>query len=448
MNNKTIIKAYKYKVFPTKSQIEIFSQWFGCARFVYNKCTEIQLGNFEKKEKLLSNFDLDKEITLLKKEHTFLKDVNSQALQQVSKANVKAINGFFNDIKKGIVRKKIFNFKSKYQSKQAITFPNYKDNFKFLNDKKVLKKTQIIYAQIPKLKTKLKVLKHKNWEGEIKNITLSKDGDNYYISIQVNQVIDIKDSLNTSTIGIDVGIKKFITTSNGDVFKPLNSFRKLEKKLARTQRKLSKCVKKSNNFNRLKKQVNKIHKKIAYVRHDYLHKVSHYLVNNHATIYVENLKINNMSKSAKGDLENHGKNVKQKSGLNKSILDQGWGYFFTFLKYKQDWNNQYFDKVKPHGTSQECCQCKSKHKDNRISQSSYVCNNCDNKINADLNASFNIEYRGYIKCGLTKEESQSIINEKLIKKIKYITSPWAKDGKKGEKRKQNTCLQVIEKALA
>ena len=444
MITKTIIKSYKYKVLPTFEQKEIFSQWFGCSRFVYNKCAEIQLTKIEKKEKLLSNFDLDKEVTLWKKEHVFLKDVNSQALQQTTKNIKRAINLFFKDIKSGKIRQKAFNFKSKYNGFQSIQFPNYKDNFKFLNDRKVYKKSQTIYAQLPKLKSKLKIIKHRNWQGIVKNLTLSKDGDSYYLSVQTQQAIAIPDNNIYSTIGVDAGIKKLVTTSKGEVFKPLNSFRKLEKQLARLQRKLAKCIKKSNNFYRVKKQINKLHKKITNVRKDYLHKISTYLVNNHATIFVENLKIKNMSKSAKGDLENHGKNVKQKSGLNKSILDQGWGMFFDQLKYKQEWKNQHFDKVKPHYSSQECCQCHSKHKENRISQSKFACINYGNEMNADLNASFVIEYRGYIKQGLNHDEAQKLISNNLIKKIKYIKSPWTKDVKINKLCKQKISLPVLE----
>ena len=448
MIQKTIHKSYKFKVSPTIEQVALFEQWFGCRRFVYNKCANIQIDKLENKQKMLSNFDLDKMITQWKaNEASFLSDTNSQALQQTTKDVKRNVKKFFDDIKKGIIRKKVFNFKKKYDSIQSISFPNYKNNSKFLNDKKVFKKAKKVYFQLPKCKTPLEVLKHRNWEGSIKNLTLSKSGDCYYLSIQTEQAITIEDNKNISTIGIDAGVKKFVVTSQGEVFKPLNSFRKHEKQLAKLQRKLARCIKKSKNFYRLKKRINKCHKIIAQVRKDYLHKISHYLVNNHATIYVEDLKINNMSKSAKGDEENHGKNVKQKSGLNKSILDQGWSMFFNFIEYKQSWKNNHFNKVKPQFTSQECCLCKSKHKENRISQSKYVCNKCDNKINADLNASFNIEYRGYIKDGLSKDEAQEIINKKFHKTLTYA-NPWAKEGKVLVKRKLKESLQVVDNTLS
>ena len=164
------------------------------------------------------------------------------------------------------------------------------------------------------------------------------------------------------------------------------------------------------------------------MRKDYLHKISTYLVNNHATIFIEDLKINNMSKSAKGTIEKPGKNVKQKSGLNRSILEQGWGMFGDMLKYKQDWRDQTFAKRNAAFSSQECCLCHSKHKDNRVTQAKFACIKCDNKINADLNAALNILYRGLLKAGLTKDEAQEVINNKIVKRLKY-TNLWIREGK-------------------
>jgi putative transposase len=425
---KEIIKSYKFKIFPTEKEKNILSQWFGSRRFLYNYFANIQLEKFDKNEKPLSNYDLDKITTDLKKEYPFLKEVNSQALQQVSKDNYRAIKTFFRKAKKKEFSNK-FVFKKKYDSKQSISFPNYKNNVKFIHNYKVFNKPKTCYIQIPKLKTHLKILKHRNIEGEIKNVTLSKESDCYYISLQTKQAITLSvDNKPLSSIGVDLGVKKLITTSEGEVFKPLNAFKKYKNKLAKLQRQLAKCVKKSNNFIRLKKRINKLHKKIANSRKNYLHSISTYLVNNHAIIFIENLNIKNMSKSAKGTIEEKGKNVKQKSGLNLSILEQGWGIFGDMLKYKQEWRNQTFEKENAKFSSEECCLCHSKHKENRLSQSKFVCKSCDNKLNADQNASLNILYRGLLTIGLTVNEAQSIINKKLGRKLFY-TNLWIQEGK-------------------
>ncbi|MBM25135.1 MAG: transposase [Chloroflexi bacterium] len=427
--NKQIMKSYRFKIMPNNEQKELLSQWFGCRRFVYNKFAEIQKKRKENGEGYLHYTELDKFLSPWKKnEFPFLKDVNSQALQQVSKDSSRAVNTFFQRLEKG-KGTNTFNFKKKYDSKQSISFPVYNNNTRFIHNYKVYKKAKVCYIQIPKMKDYLKVLKHRNFEGEIKNVTLSKEGDCYYISLQTKQsiVIDSNDKP-ISTIGIDLGVKKLVTTSNGEVFRPLNAFKKNQNKLARLQRKLSRCTKKSNNFIRLKKRINKLHKKIVQMRKDYLHKLSTYLVNNHAIIYIEDLKINNMSKSAKGTIEKPGKNVKQKSGLNRSILEQGWGIFSGMLKYKQDWKDQTLEKRQAAFSSQECCLCHSKRKSNRASQAKFACSNCDNKINADLNAALNILYRGLVKSGLTKEEAQEIVGSKIIKRLKY-TNLWIQEGK-------------------
>lgn len=434
--NKNIIKSYRFKILPTNEQKESFNQWFGCRRFIYNHFASIQIKRYKNGEKYLSTYSLSNILPSLKKEYTFLKDVNAQAFQTVSKDVSRAVDTFFRKAKNG-KGSNVFNFKKKYDSKHSISFPVDKGKSKktgktvfttrFIHNYKVDKKARICYMQIPKMKTPLKVLKHRNIEGEIKNVTLSREGDCYYISLQTKQSI-ILDNSNapTSSIGIDLGIKKFVTTSNGEVFRPLNSFKLNKNKLAKLQRKLSRCVKKSNNFYILKKRINKLHKKIAQMRKDYLNKISTYLVNNHATIFIENLKIINMSKSAKGTIEKSGKNVSQKSGLNRAILDQGWGMFGDMLKYKQEWRNQVFEKQVAAYSSQECCLCHSKHKDNRVSQASFVCINCDNKQNADLNASLNILYRGLLKTGLKKEEAQDLIDKKN-KKLSY-TNLWVQGG--------------------
>lgn len=436
--NKEIMKSYRFKIFPNNEQKQTLAQWFGCRRFIYNKFAQLQKERQEKNEKFFSNYDLDKFLPIWKKEHPFLKDVNSQALQQISKDSSRAVKTFFQKLEKG-KGSNTFNFKKKYDSKQSISFPAFNNNTRFVHNYKVHNKAKLCYMQIPKMNGMLKVLKHRNVEGEIKNVTLSKENDCYYISIQTKQSIELDNSNQPiSTIGIDLGIKKLITTSEGEVFRPLNAFKNNKKKLAKLQRKLARCVKKSQNFIRLKKRINKLHKKIAQMRKDYLHKISTYLVNNHAIIFIENLKINNMSKSAKGTIEEPGKNVKQKSGLNRSILEQGWGMFGDMLKYKQNWKNQTFDKKTAAFSSQECCLCHCKHKDNRTTQAKFACIKCDNKLNADLNAALNILYRGLLKLGLNKCEAQEEINKKIVKRLSY-TNLWIQEGKASVKNLSSGC---------
>lgn len=167
---------------------------------------------------------------------------------------------------------------------------------------------------------------------------------------------EIEQPLPTSTtaIGIDVGIARFATMSDGGFIAPLNSFKKHQQRLAKYQRRMSRKVKFSNNWKKAKARVQKIHSNIANTRKDYLHKASTTISQNHALVCIEDLQVRNMSKSSKGNSEQHGKMVKQKSGLNRSILDQGWGECRRQLEYKVSWNGGMLLVVPPHNTSRTC----------------------------------------------------------------------------------------------
>ena len=159
----------------------------------------------------------------------------------------------------------------------------------------------------------------------------------------------------------------------------------------------------SANWKKLKEKINRLHTKISNIRHDTLHKLSTTLSKSHAMIVLENLQIKNMTKAAKGDMDNHGSMVKQKSGLNRVILDQGWGMFKTFLEYKQLWSGGQVLFVDPKYTSQTCPVCNHRSKDNRKTQSKFDCVLCGHKEHADVVGAKNILERGHrlLACGET-----------------------------------------------
>ena len=191
-------------------------------------------------------------------------------------------------------------------------------------------------------------------------------------------------------IGIDVGIANFATLSTGEVIKPLNQFRKLEAKLARVQKKLARQVKTSNKWKKQKTVLQKLHAHIANSRADFLHKTSTSISKNHAMIAIEDLDVRNLRKSAKGTQEKHGKNVKAKSGLKKSILDQGWSEFRRQLEYKQLWSGGDVLAVNPRNTSRTCLSCNHISKENRTTQAKFECVSCGYKANADYVGACNI----------------------------------------------------------
>jgi len=257
-------------------------------------------------------------------------------------------------------------------------------------------------------------------DGEIKNATVSYSGGHWYISIQIEKEISINEYREPNDIGIDLGISKFVSLSNGEQKLPKNSFKTNQIKLAKEQRKLSKKVKFSSNWQQQKRKITQLHSKIANTRKDYIHKVSNEICKNHTRIFIEDLKIANMSKSAKGTIENKGKNVKAKSGLNKAILDQGWYEFGRQLEYKSAWNGGEVIRVNPRYTSQTCSNCSYKDRDNRLSQAKFECKACGHKENADINAAKNILVVGQtmLACGVdtlvATMKQESVRNREIV----------------------------------
>lgn len=232
--------------------------------------------------------------------------------------------------------------------------------------------------------------------GTIKNITISKKSGHWYVSFGTErELTENPTHPSTSAIGIDLGVTKLISTSDGQYIKPKNSFKANQLKLAKLQRGLAKKVKFSENWKKQNRKIQKLHHHIANIRHDYLHKVTTSISKSHAMIACEDLKVANMSKSASGTVENKGRQVKAKSGLNKSILDQGWGMMVNMLEYKQQWHGGLLIKVNPRYTSQTCFECKYVAKDNRQTQAKFECVKCGHSNNADINAARNILSAGH-----------------------------------------------------
>jgi len=227
-------------------------------------------------------------------------------------------------------------------------------------------------------------------KGRVKNITITQKAGKWYASVQVEQDIDIGRHPSQSSVGIDAGIKCFAAFSDGTLVEGPGSFRRHEDVLAREQRKLSRKQKGSENWEKQKKKISRLHHRIADVRMDFLHKLSTEVCNNHAAVYVEKLNIRGMSATARGTEEAPGRNVRAKSGLNKSILDQGWFEFRRQLDYKLDWRGGMLEQVDARHTSQRCSCCGHTEKGNRKSQAEFVCMSCEVEQHADVNAAKNI----------------------------------------------------------
>lgn len=374
-----ICKAYKFRL-KTNLEIEaLFHQYSGCCRFVWNKMLSLNLYRLKNRLPLIGYYESAWFLTLWKQseEYDFLRFAPAQALQQSLKNLDRAFRDAF-DKKQPLKRLPRYKKKGRHNSFR------YPQGFKLEGNRVFL----------PKIGW-LRFYRSRKIEGNPKNVTVSQRGRHWYISVQVEVTLADPVHPSNSAVGIDMGVVRFATLSDGTFLEPLNSFHGLEAKLAKEQRKLSRKTKFSANWNKQKARVSRLHLKIADTRQDYLHKASTTISKNHAVVVLEDLQVKNMSKSARGTLENPGKNVKAKSGLNKSILDQGWYEFRRQLEYKQLWRGGKVVAIPPHHTSQTCPLCGFVSADNRQTQSNFKCQRCNYKANADQVAAINILAAGH-----------------------------------------------------
>ncbi|AQR64283.1 transposase [Aquaspirillum sp. LM1] len=389
------LQAYRFELKLNGEQQRLMRRFAGSCRHVYNKALALQQARHEAGEKKLGYAALCKALTEWKArpETLWLNETPSQALQQALKNLEHAYKNFFEK------RANFPRFKKKGQS----------DSFRYPQGIKLDQGNSRIF--LPKLGW-LRYRNSRDVLGEVKNATVSQSGGKWFVSIQTEREVD-QPLPQGEAVGIDMGIARFATLSDGRHIEPLNSFKKHQQQLARYQRAMSRKVKFSNNWKKAKAQIQRIHTRIANTRKDFLHKASCQISQNHAMIAIEDLQVRNMSKSAKGNSEQHGKRVKQKSGLNRSILDQGWCEFRRQLEYKAAWNGGFVVAVPPQYTSQTCPCCGHVSKDNRQVQTKFACVECAYEENADLVGAINILARGHrvLACGESVQSGRSVKQE-------------------------------------
>ena len=389
------LQAYKYELIPDGQQERQMRRFAGSCRFVFNKALALQKERYERGEKKLGYAGLCKLLTEWRNstETAWLKETHSQPLQQTLKDLERAYANFFEK------RADFPRFKKKGQS----------DSFRFPQGIKLDQGNSRVF--LPKLGW-MRFRKSRQVLGEVRSATVSQSGGKWFVSILTERTVD-KPIPQGGAVGIDVGIARFATLSDGSFIEPLNSFRKYESRLRRHQRAMSRKTKFSSNWKKAKAKVQKIHTRIANVRKDFLHKASATISKNHALVVVEDLKVSNMSRSAKGTVDAPGRNVRAKSGLNKSILDQGWGEFRRQLDYKLAWRGGHLIAVPPQYTSQTCPCCGHVSKDNRQTQAKFECVDCGFEENADKVGAINVLERGQrlLACGEPVQSGRSMKQE-------------------------------------
>lgn len=352
----------------------------GACRFVFNKALALQKANFEAGGKFINYVAMAKELTAWRNgsETPWLKDAPVHPLQHALKDLERAYKNFF------AKRAAFPRFKKKGQ----------RDSFRYPDAKQI----KLDQANSRLFLPKLGWLRYRNSRevlGEVKNVTVSQSGGKWLVSIQTEREVEPPIPQARSALGIDLGIARFATMSDGTFLAPLGSFKKHEIRLRRSQRAMSRKTKFSNNWKQAKARIQRIHTRIGNARRDYLHKATTTISQNHAMVCIEDLRVRNMSRSAKGSAEQPGQNVKAKSGLNKSILDQGWFEFRRQLDYKLAWNGGWLIVVPPHHTSRTCPRCGHVHADNRKTQARFACVECGYEEHADVVGAINILARGH-----------------------------------------------------
>ena len=423
--------GFKYRIYPTKEQIELLNHQM----FVYNQAYNICLNLWQKEQE--KNRNLPKEQRKYRKAQSydavvkrvlkFRKIPFKTVVTQQARINfLKAVNKFFS---KDVVAQRLKAIEKAQTAKEKVkalklgmpkfkSSKNIEQSFNWNNQGYSIIDTDNKRFKILRvMKQNLKIRWHRDLpnNAKIKSITFSKDVIGYYVSfnIEFEKEIDLEVSIDTFDISKSIGID--LNGYNIAISQPINNTHLIDngansRKVIQNsriikilQRKQSRRVKKGKigkNFKKTQKKLNKRYKKISNQKIDTYHKISKTLTDKFELIAVEELKIKNMSKSAKGNEINHGKNVKAKAGLNKTILNASFYQFQSMLEYKSKLNGKLFVKVNPRYTSLECSVCGNRDKANRPRQDYFKCTKCGYETNPDIQASKTILKRALESFGI------------------------------------------------
>jgi putative transposase len=357
----------------------------GCRRFVWNNGLAAIKAALDSGEKRPGYTQLSAGLLPLKGAYPFLaEDAVAQALQQTLKDLDRAV-------------------KDAFDKKSLKAFPTFKKKGKGTESFRIPQKFQVDQGNNRVKLPKLGWLRYRNsrpMTGTPKNVTVSLHAGYWYVSIQTEEAVTDPIHQSAASVGLDRGVDVLAALSDGLLIQPMNAFERMKRRLAHLQRQLARKVKFSENWKKCEARIAKLHAKIANIRKDYLQKVSTTIAKNHGLVVLEDLRVQNMTASAKGTVGKPGRNVRQKAGLNRTILDQGWGELARQLEYKLRWLGGTFLKIPPAYTSQTCYVCGNVHPGNRKGVK-FNCTSCGHQDHSDINAAKNILAAGLavIACG-------------------------------------------------
>ena len=354
-----MLKAYKYRLYPTEQQKDYFANCFGCVRFIYNKMLSDKINHYKETKQMLHNTPAQ-----YKKELPFLKEADSLALANAQQNLERAYKNFFRDKSVGFPK-----FKSKHKSKASYTTNNQGGNIRMENGK----------IKLPKIGF-VKLKQHRKFEGDIKSCTISMNkSGKYFVSILVKSEEE-KMEITERKIGIDLGLSDFAITTNdlGEIKKYKNPkhLYKSEKQLKKAQRSLFRKQKGGKNRNKARLVVAKKHEKIANQRKDFLHKLTKQITDENQVIVIETLSSKNLMKNHK---------------LAKSIGDAGWYEFVRQLEYKAEQKDRTIIKAdRFYPSSQICSACGHRDGKKLLNIREWECPHCGEYLDRDINASKNL----------------------------------------------------------